>query len=247
MQVEASFLLSLLNKVAFVIPQNNANAALNGLLVELNSTSMSMVATDGHCLARIQTDKYTLPEDKKWLMPKRAVLEIKKLLEGAGQDPVFLGTCGNQLVFSGKNFNFFTKLISDPFPQYQPVMDKEGFFPARLAKDSFLKTLKRTGCLLAGQFVSTNFKFAPGLINVSLHNKEVGKLEESLLLEEFNGSVIESRFYSPYLLNGLQVFPEENITFLIKNGAKPIIFEAASPDYQLTYLVMPVSMAQAEG
>lgn len=247
MQVESAFLLQLLNKVAFLIPQNNANSALNGLLLEINSTSMSMVATDGHCLAKIQTDKYTLPEEKKWLLPKRAVLEIKKLLEGNTEAPIFFGTCGNQLVCSGKNFNFFTKLISDPYPQYQPVLDKEGFMPARLAKDPFLRTLKRTSCLLAGQFVSTNFKIAPGLINVSLHNKEVGKLEESLLLEEFEGATVESRFYSPYLLNGLQVFPEETITFLIKNSAKPIIFEATAPDYHLTFLVMPVSMAQTEG
>ncbi|MFA6527705.1 MAG: DNA polymerase III subunit beta [Candidatus Babeliales bacterium] len=244
MNIEAPHLIALLNKVAFLIPQNNTNQALNGLLLEVGPQAMSMVATDGHCLAKVQTAKYTLPDEKKWLLPKRAVLEIKKLVESNAQDNVFLGVCGNQLVFSGKNFNFFTKLISEAFPQYQPVMDKEGFMPARVAKDPFLKTLKRASCLLAGQFVSTNFTFTPGTVSVNLHNKEVGKLDESLVLEGFDGNPIESRFYSPYLLNGLQVFAEGQLTFMIKNGAKPIIFEAEGSDYQLTYLVMPVSMAQ---
>jgi DNA polymerase-3 subunit beta len=246
MDIESHFLLQLLNRVAFLIPQNNANAALNGMLLEIDSTHLSMVATDGHCLAKIVSSKYTLPEEKKWLMPKRAVLEVKKLLESNTSGNVFLGTCGNQLVFSGKNFNFFTKLISEAFPQYKPVLDKTGFFGARLVKDSFLKTLKRTNCLLAGKFVSTNFRFTPGIMNVNLHNKEVGKLEESVVLDQYVADPVESRFYSPYLLNGLQVFPEEQIQFHIKNSIKPIIFEAETSEYTLTYLVMPVSMTQAE-
>lgn len=247
LDMQAAFLLNMLNKVSFLIPQNNTNMALNGMLLEFGPVHMGMVATDGHCLARVTSDKYTLPEDRKWLIPKRAVLELKKLLEGCIDASAFLGVCGNQLVFSGKNFNFFTKLISDPFPQYQPVLSKDGFLPARVIKDPFLKTLKRTSCLLAGQFVSTHFMFSPGAVKVSMHNKEVGKLEESLALNEFDGENVESRFYSPYLLNGLQVFPEENVQFFIKNAAKPIIFEAQGADYQMTYLVMPISMTQAEG
>jgi len=241
MDIDSKFLLSLLNKVAFLIPQNNSNVALNGMLLEFKDKEMSFVATDGHCLAKVKTDKYSLPENKKWLLPKRAVLEIKKILESSESENTFLGTCGNQLVFSGVNFNFFTKLISESFPQYEPVTDKKGFMPAVLSRDSFVKTLKRTSCLLAGQFVSTNFTFKPGTVDVSLHNKEVGKLDESLPLQKFEGNSVESHFYSPYLLNGLQVFPDENVQFFVKNDAKPIIFEAKSESYHLTYLVMPVS------
>ena len=246
MQVNSSFLLDLLNKVAFLIPQNNSNAALNGMLLEINPDGMLMVATDGHRLAKISTDKYKLPENKKWLLPKRAVLELKKILEETKTENVFLGTCGSQLVFSGTNFNFFTKLISDPFPHYQPILEKEGFRAASLDKQSFLKTLKRTSCMLAGQFVSTNFKFQPGKLAVNLHNKEVGKIDESLGLEKFEGELVRSKFYSPYLLSGLQVFSDAKINFLIHSDAKPIIFETIDEEksYQFTYLVMPVSASQ---
>lgn len=245
MEIDSKFLLSLLNKVAFLVPQNNSNIALNGMLLEFKDKQMSFVATDGHCLAKVKTDKYNLPEDKKWLLPKRAVLEIKKILESSDDENTFLGTCGNQLVFSGSNFNFFTKLISESFPQYDTIMVKKGFIPATLSRELFVKTLKRTSCLLAGQFVSTNFKFKPGIIDVSLHNKEVGKIDESLPLKGFEGKDIDSRFYSPYLLNGLQVFPEENVKFFVKNDAKPIIFEAESDSYHLTYLVMPISATES--
>ena len=243
-QIESGFLLEMLNKVAFLIPQNNSNAALNGMLLEFNNNMMSMVVTDGHRLAKITTKKYNLSEDKKWLLPKRAILELKKILEGFESQDAFLGTCGNQLVFSGGNYNFFTKLISEPFPQYTPILNKEGFKPAQLDKKNFLKTLKRTNCLLAGQFVSATFKFAPGKLDVNLQNKEVGNLSESLKLKNFNGDSIEGKYYSPYLLSGLQVFDENDISFLIKNSERPIIFESNVKDYEFTYLVMPVSISQ---
>ncbi len=247
MDMESKFFLDMLNKVAFVIPQNNANAALNGMLLEINPQEMSMVATDGHSLARVTTAKYVLGEEKKWLMPKRAVLELKKLLEAYPDDKVFVGVCGNQLVFSGKNFNFFTKLIADPFPQYKAVLAKDDFIPARLSRDPLVKTLKRTNCLLAGQFVSTQFAFGPGKLKVSMRNKEVGALEEELALDSYEGSDIESRFYAPYILSGLQAFPEESVSFFVKNNTKPIIFESSRDDLNMTYLVMPVSLSQQEG
>ena len=246
MQMDASFLLKILNKVSFIVPSNHSNSALNGMLLECNKKGMTLVATDGHCLAEVLTKKYTCDEEKKWLLPKRAVQELKKVLETANVPNVFLGLCGNQLVFSGEHFNFFTKLIAESFPQYKPVMNKEGFRPAVLPRSSLTKTLKRASCLLAGQFLSTNFTFKPGIVDISLNNKEVGKLDESLELQKFEGETIKSRFYAPYLLSGLQAFSEEMVQFHIKDNAKPIIFEDVQKEFTITYLVMPVSATQQE-
>ena len=244
LQCDAKFLLELLNKVAFLVPQNNVNQALNGMLLEFSNNQLHMVATDGHCLAKVSTPRYSLDEDRKWLLPKRAVLELKKILEVTQDETIFLGVCGNQLVFSGEHFNFFTKLLVDTFPHYESIMEKEGFIPARISKNHFVKSLKRAGCLLAGQFISTSFSFKPGNLDIKLHNQGIGTLEESVTLEAFQGDAIEGRFYSPYLLNGLQVFSDSDVSFQIKNEKKPIIFESKRDDYHFVYLVMPVSAKQ---
>jgi DNA polymerase-3 subunit beta len=241
MHLDAAFLLGMFDNVAFLIPQNNANPALNGLLVEISAQGLTMTATDGHCLAQAQSNKYTLQDAKKWLLPRRAVSEVKKILEGADEQAIFLGTCGNQLVFSGESFNFFTKLLADPFPQYSAILNKDGFVAATVDRSNFVKTLRRSACLLSGQFIATKFGFAEHAVNVSIHNKDVGKLEEAIPLREFNSAAIDIRFYAPYLLNGLQVFSEDSIKFYLKNNAKPIIFESEVHDCHVTYLVMPVS------
>jgi len=241
MQLDTALLLEMLERVAFLIPQNNANPALNGLFLEIGSSELKMTSTDGHCLAQVRTGLYTLSQERTWLLPRRAIFEIKKIAENADSSTIFFGVCGNQVVFSGDSFNFFSKLLSDQFPQYSAILQRDGFVPAKLDRSSFVRTLRRSACLLSGQFLATQFGFEPHKLNVSIKNKEVGNLEEDLDLQEFNGEKLDIRFYAPYILNGIQTFSDRQVTFFLKNSAKPIIFESEKEPYQVTYLVMPVS------
>jgi len=243
MQLDASLLSTMLESVAFLIPQNNTNSALNGLYLEINKDGMKMTTTDGHSLAQVQSSQYTLDKEATWLLPRRAIFELKKLIESTKEERIFLGVCGNQLVFSGEFFNFFTKLLSEPFPQYAAILDKSTFHTATVDRSGLLKTLRRSISLLSGQFIATLFGFNGQRLQVSMKNKEVGSLEEELALQGFEGSEIALRFYAPYLLNGLQIFPDDAITFYLKNSTKPIIFESHNKLVTITYLVMPVSPA----
>lgn len=241
MHMEASFLMTLLNKVAFLIPQNNANPALNGLFLEINQSGLTMTTTDGHCLAQVSTEQYKLEQPSTWLVPRRAIFEVKKIIEGSNDKEIFLGICGNQLVFSGESFNFFTKLLVDQFPQYSAILKKDGFQAATVDRQHLVKTLRRSACLLSGQFIATHFGFTHQMLKVSMQNQEVGKLQEQVPLPDFNGSDLDIRFYAPYLLSGLQSFSDDKVKFYLHTSAKPIIFESHETNHELLYLVMPVS------
>jgi len=245
MELQSSVLLSMLEKVAFVIPQSNANPALNGLLLEIGAEHMRMTATDGHCLAQVTTDQYHLAESRSWLLPRRAVLELRKIIESSGNERVFLGTCGNQLVFSGDSFNFFTKLLADAFPEYAPIMNRDGFIRRIAPKAELIKALRRSICLLSGQFIATEFILDEMKLEVAMINKEVGNLREQLALVESAPGGMNIRFYAPYLLNGLHVLPGDHVAFWLHSGMRPIIFQTQQDTLAMTYLVMPVSPTQA--
>lgn len=243
MHIETALLASMLEKVSFLIPQNSPNGALNGLFLEITDKEMKMTATDGHCLAQAKTTKYTLPQSKSWLIPRRAIFELKKIIDSMKEPLIFVGTCGNQLVFSGESFNFFTKVLADQFPAYESVLDKTEFLPAQIDRASFSKTLRRSTSLLSGQFLATQFEFEPNTVHVALTNKEVGTLDENVQVQGYEGAKIDMRFYAPYVLSGLQALPDEQVTFFLKNSTRPLIFESQSQDVAMTYLVMPVSVS----
>ncbi len=241
MHLESRLLLDMLEKVAFVIPQNNSNPALNGLLLEISPSGLKMTATDGHCLAQASSESCKLAQNNSWLLPRRAIFELKKLVETANDGIIFLGTCDKQLVFSGESFNFFSKLLVDSFPEYKPILSKEGFQKSAIKRADFMKTLKRSACLLSGQFIAAKFDFHDSELNVLMNNKEVGSLQEVLQLTEHGDQKLGIRFYAPYILNGLQVFSEPEVKFYLKSSAQPIIFESRDERLQYLYLAMPVS------
>lgn len=246
MNLDAPFLLKMLDNVAFLVPQSNVNPALNGLFIEINDQQLTLTATDGHCLVQARSTKHTLATPKSWLLPRRAIVELKKILESFQDQTIFIGTCGNQLVFSGDLFNFFTKLLADSFPNYKSIMERTSFVASTVDRSKLTKTLRRSACLLSGQFLATRFSFEPEKLRVSLNNKEVGTLDEELAITGYSGENLDIRFYAPYVLNGLQAFNEANITFYLQNSMRPIIFETKAPEMEMTYLVMPVAPVASE-
>lgn len=241
MQMDAQFLSNMLGKVSFLIPQNNATPSLNGLFLEISDHEFKLTSTDGHCLAQVTSDRYVLEKEKKWLLPRRAIFELKKILENSAVTSIFLGICEQQLVFSGDHFNFFTRLLADEFPKYESILQHDAFVPATVSKSDFVKTLRRSTCLLSGQFLATNFIFNKDQLKVSMKNTDVGNLEETLPIGNFSSDKLEMRFYSPYLLQGLQSFEADQLTCFLKNNTRPIIFKAEGDMYHMMYLVMPVS------
>jgi len=243
---DSGLMLKMIESVAFLIPQNNPNPGLNGLLFEITNKTLTMTTTDGHCLAQASSP-ISYDESKSWLIPKRAIFELKKILESCEDQTIFIGICSNQLVFSGESFNFFTKLLVDQFPHYQPILQKTSFQEASINRTKFLKTLRRSACLISGgQFIPAKFSFNPESLKVTLQNKEVGSLDETLLLETKLNLGLEIRFFPPYLLSGLQSFSDESLKFYLKNNSSPIIFESQGQlsdeyNYHVTYLVMPIS------
>lgn len=244
MQVEADLLVEMLKGTAFVIPQQHSSTVLTGLLWELGPSGITLTATDGHCLAQTCTDRYCLPESRSWLIPRRAILELLKLIELMKEKTIFIGVCGKHIVFSGALFNFFTRLLTGTFPQYSAVLQRDQFIPARVERQQLVKTLRRATSLLAGQFIATQFQVEPEHVQVTMHNKDVGNLREFIALNEYAGEGFEIRFYAPYLLHGLNVFGDEYVQLFLKSSKQPLIVASEHPSgVRMTYLVMPVAPA----
>ena len=174
-------------------------------------------------------------------MPRRAIFELKKILETAARYAYFFRYMWQSAGVFRRTFNFFTKVLADQFPNYRTILDKNSFNPATIDRSRFLKTLRRSVCLLSNQFIATKFSFSQNNLHVSMQNKEVGTLDEQIQFAGSTKTKMDIRFYAPYLLNGIQAFDKTDLTFYLKSGTSPIIFEADTDDYSMTYLVMPVS------
>jgi DNA polymerase-3 subunit beta len=247
--LDASFLQFALNKTAPLIPTANPNPAINCLLLDFDQSGLNLVATDGHSLAMVRNTNYSLSESKSWTLPRKSVFELKKVVdsflsssfskENSGQE-LFFGFCKGQVVFSGPNFNFFTRLIADPFPNYKPLLDFQDFQKGQILLSALSPLLKRVGYLLSGRFIPALFSFDNNHVKVFFQNPESGSISEQISFLPLSKINLEIKFYTPYLLAVSSAFEHGDVDFFIKSSTQPIFFHQDLNGYSLTYLVMPV-------
>lgn len=246
--MDANFLKFALSKTAHLIPQSNPNPAINCLLLDFDTEGLNVVATDGHSLSRVRNTSLSLSEPKSWTLPKKAVAELKKVVESfldsstsQENSELFLGTCKGQIVFSGPNFNFFTRLVADPFPNYKPLLQFPDYHKGRISLSTLSPILRRVGYLLSGRFLPATFDFKKNHHKISFNNPESGQFSESMSFIPAVEFSLGLKFYSPYLLSACSVFEESDVDFFVKEREKPIFFVQDFKGCDLTYLVMPIT------
>src|SRR5580658_9739885 len=87
-KIPAALLASVIAKTTFAISVEESRYTLNGALLVLKPASITMVATDGHRLAMVETDhKFdSFSQETRVLVPKKAMAEIQRLAAEAGDE-----------------------------------------------------------------------------------------------------------------------------------------------------------------
>lgn len=243
--LDGNFLRFALNKAASIPSPTTASSIANGILFELDSTGCSIVSTNGHALIFCKNNLVSLSESKNFVLPKKSVAELRHVLDEFCDNEeksveVFLGLCKGQLVFSGTSFNFFSRLITDPFPDYKSILNYQDTPKARLNLSLLQPVLRHVSFLLGGKFLPTTFSFLKSRIKLSFNNPDSGSLIESISFVPFTEFEFTVKFFSPYIATACSLFDEKEIDFFLGKHNQPIVFLNEIESTKLLYLVMPI-------
>ncbi len=99
-------------------------AVLMGTLLELEGTSLTMVATDGYRLAKfVTTLAEGMAQNERFIVPSRALAEVARNLGGGESIGVSaLGAQSNQLQMTSGDVSITVRLVDGQYPNYQQVI-----------------------------------------------------------------------------------------------------------------------------
>ena len=239
-EMETDLLRDLLESTHFAMAHQDVRYYLNGLLLELDNHRIRAVATDGHRLAL--TDKVInleLDAPKQFILPRKGVLEINRLLNVAGESvKVSIGEnhmrvdCGSQ--------SLTTKLIDGRFPDYERVIPRESDH-AILADREVLKSgLSRASILSNEKFRGIRLILKEGLLTAVAHNPEQEEAEEEIEID-YSGSSMEVGFNVSYLLDVLGVMRSDVVRIDLVDANSSCLIRV--PDEEGSrYVVMPMRL-----
>jgi len=143
-KIKQEALKELIENTSFSMGNQDIRAYLNGLFFELNKDSLTVVATDGHRLSIGEVKQNnSLEERKTVILPRKAVLELTKLLNKSAQDMAEIHLSDNYFSLVDKNTKIISRLIDGNFPNYKQVMPTDFSNTIVIDRLDFLSSLQQ--------------------------------------------------------------------------------------------------------
>jgi DNA polymerase-3 subunit beta len=242
--VDSETFRGLVDRVSSFATGDETRYNLSGILLESQeergTTLLRMVATDGHRLAIAEgeaPDIGGLLGDRRVLVPRKGVIEIKKLSDG-GPGSVELSAT-DKFLFAGKgDTEMWVRLLDAEFPDYRQVIPKENRIIANVPRGTFLDVLRRVSVMAPDKVNSVRLSFSGKQLEVSTNSPDLGEARD-LLPIEYEGTPVRVGFNGRYLQDALGGISEDTVRMEIKDEVSQVIIRPAT-EKNFVAIIMPM-------
>lgn len=240
--IKAGMLKEMIEKTIYATGESDTRYTLNGLLLHFipgkKNITFKMVGTDGHRLSVISMQiSGQISEEKKLILPKKAALELKKLIEGSS-DNITAYLDKNHVFFSMDDVMLTSRLIEGTYPNYEQVIPKNNDKEVAIDKVSFLKALRRTSIMSRERTNAVRLDLEEGKITLISMNPDIGEAREEIAAQ-YKGEQMTVGYNARYMMDILQVIAGDTVVLLLQEPLSPtIIQEPDKKDY--VCVVMPM-------
>ena len=230
----------LIERTAFAMAQQDVRYYLNGMLWELKSDMLRVVATDGHRLAMCtRADQFDVEEPKQVILPRKGVLELARLLhDDEGEVTLVIGN--NHMRATTEDFTFTSKLVDGKFPDYDRVLPKSADKNIVGARDELRQAFARTAILSNEKYRGVRLMLSDANLQIVANNPEQEEAEEVVSVE-YSGDSLEIGFNVSYLLDVLGVLSGEQVRLSLSDPNSSALLEEMEGGDSL-YVVMPMRL-----
>ncbi|SFU50461.1 DNA polymerase III subunit beta [Halomonas korlensis] len=230
----------LIDTTAFAMAQQDVRYYLNGMLLELKSTLVRAVATDGHRLAVCaRPSDIQLESAQRLIVPRKGIIELARLLDDS-DEPVTLTLGSNHLRAHTGDFTFTSKLVDGKFPDYERVVPKGGDKVLIADRAELRRVLSRTAILSNEKYRGVRLHLEEGNLKVMANNPEQEEAEENVAIE-YSGPAMEIGFNVGYLVDVLSVLNEDRVQMTFADPNSSALLEEPGGGDAL-YVVMPMRL-----
>ena len=240
-KVAAKDLQKLISHVAFAASTEESRPILNGVLWELRSDRMRMVATNGHRLARMDVPLTGSGGQADLIVPPKALEQIRRLYNP--DDEIEIARSENHLGFRSAGTRVFTRLIEGPYPNYEQVIPRENDKLMTADKAALSSAIRRMSIVASDQTHRIRLAFANGGCKLSVTTPDLGEAQEEITVA-YDGDPLEIAFNASYLLEVLKYMPTDEVRMSFKTPERATTCEPVGWDDPASYLtlVMPLRL-----
>ena len=242
-KIPGRLLATLIAKTIFSISMEESRYTLNGAKLILKPDSMTMVATDGHRLALVETDHKLegLKGEHEALIPKKAMAELQRLLADAGEEVVAeFARDENHLFFKIGERLLLARMLTGQFPNYEAVLPRENTRIVQIDRSAIEPAVRRVALLADVRSHAIKFALTSEGVEVSSSSPDFGEAKETVEVS-YKGEPLTIGFNANYLLDFFGAAPEGKVSFEFKDEQSAgQLRPLGDEQFRYRYVLMPM-------
>src|SRR3990172_219373 len=242
--IDGSVFRKLSERVVPFASSDETRYNIAGILLEQagkkDGSMLRMVATDGHRLAMADGEVGNIGDllaSRKILVPKKGILEIRKLAE-TGPGSIDLSASEKFLFAAKGDTEVWVRLLDADFPDYLQVIPKENLLTAIVGRDDFAEVLRRVAVMAPDKVHSVRLSFSGKQLEVSSTSPDQGEARD-LLEAEYEGPPMQIGFNGRYLQDAVAGVSEEKVILQLKDDVSQVIIR---PEKETSFLAIVMPM-----
>lgn len=238
--IDKNTFIHLLQSTCYAISQQDVRVYLNGLFIEMDKSSITAVAMDGHRMALCRVSCELSNPLYRFLLPRKSVQEILRLLNAVDDQCIAISLGKNQFKLTTRQYSFSSKLIDTRFPPYAKAIPRDQDKQVIVDGDLFKRTLLRIIILAPEKSRGVLLHIQPGQVTLIANNQEREEAVETIVAE----TTIEdlkigmNASYLIDLLNHIKLGP---IRLSMKDADSSILVEPIQEEHY-QYVLMPMKL-----
>ena len=239
---KSEILRRLFDKSKFAISTEETRYYLNGVYMHssdgTNGKVLRCVATDGHRLARIDTE---LPDGAETLpgviVPRKTVGELRKLLD-EDEIKISVSVSETKIRFATPEMILTSKVIDGSFPDYTRVIPQGNTRRLEVDAAEFAQAVDRVSTVSSERSRAVKLTLEDDRLVLSVNAPDSGAAEEELVVA-YADERLEIGFNAKYLLEIAGQVDRENAVFMFNSSGDPTLMREGN-DESAVYVVMPM-------
>ncbi|MGR3815696.1 MAG: DNA polymerase III subunit beta [Cognatishimia activa] len=239
---KAANLRRLFDKSKFAISTEETRYYLNGVYMHVSDADggqvLRCVATDGHRLARIDSDLPDGASDMPGvIVPRKTVGELRKLLDDDDMD-IAVSVSDTKVRFATPDITLTSKVIDGTFPDYTRVIPAGNTRRLEVDAAEFAQAVDRVATVSSERSRAVKLALDEDRLVLSVNAPDSGAAEEELAVA-YGDERLEIGFNAKYLLEIASQVDRENAVFMFNSAGDPTLMREGN-DTTAVYVVMPM-------
>lgn len=223
-----------LQQVIVAASGDEARPVLTGIFIHSYEGDLYAVATDSYRLAERKLGK--AEQDVRILVPATAMQDLLRIMSDQEGD-VVVQYDEQQVLFVVGEVQLVTRLIDGNYPDYRKLIPANFETTVTLTRDDFVNITKVSSLFARESAGSVTLKVEADAVNITSVASQLGENTSTAKAKVTGGG--EVTLNSRYLLDGLNAFATEEITFCFNGKLEACLLRSdEAPEYQ--HIVMPL-------